>query len=140
MSRKKEDFFRNIKNPSIFVTRKFCYFEKKQLYLQSRNFFYLAGSYAQLTLLGQPRANSASQSQKTIPPDYQNGRVQYRTQSTNSERPHSFVATNSLQTVSDTKKTKDNHEKLLKQLEVQISTLINDRKFSLCCTGYEKRS
>ncbi|CAF1294482.1 unnamed protein product, partial [Rotaria sordida] len=77
-----------------------------------------AGSYAQLTLLGQPKVNSISQTQKTIPVDYQNGRVQYRTQTSNPERPHSTISSNSFQTVFDTKKARDNYEKLLKQLEI----------------------
>ncbi|CAF3659746.1 unnamed protein product [Rotaria sordida] len=77
-----------------------------------------AGSYAQLTLLGQPKVNSILQTQKTIPVDYQNGRVQYRTQTSNPERPHSTIGSNSFQTVFDTKKARDNYEKLLKQLEI----------------------
>ncbi|CAF2521165.1 unnamed protein product [Rotaria sp. Silwood2] len=86
-----------------------------------------AGSYAQLTLLGQPKVNLISQTQKTIPVDYQNGRVQYRTQVSNPERPHSTISSNSLQTVFDTKKARDSYEKLLKQLEISNKELDRQR-------------
>ncbi|CAF0825686.1 unnamed protein product [Rotaria sp. Silwood1] len=90
-----------------------------------------AGSYAQLTLLGQPKVNSISQTQKTIPVDYQNGRVQYRTQTSNPERPHSTISSNSLQTVFDTKRTRDSYEKLLKQLEISRKELDRQRSKGL---------
>lgn len=107
-----------ITNSSIFVI---------DLFLNLKNFFssscfisILAGSYAQLTLLGQPKV------QKSIPNDLQNGRIQYRTQSSNPERSNSILSTNSSQAIIDIKKARDQYEKILKQLEVNSS----ERNFS----------
>jgi len=91
------------------------------IYFHSENkifHLYLAGSYAQLTLLGQTKL------QKPIPNDSQNGRVQFRTQSLNPERSNSTLSTNSLQAVLDIKKARDQYEKILKQLDVLIKFLI----------------
>ena len=100
-------------------------------YIARKNFiidlliFCLAGSYAQLTLLGQPKANNnlTSQTQKSIPVDIQNGRTQYRTQSSNNEKSNNSVNSNSNQPVFDTKKARDSYEKILKQFEVIINLL-----------------
>ena len=86
------------------------------------NFFSsLAGSYAQLTLLGQPKLNSIS-TQKIIPGDNnQNGRVPFRTNTQTGsipERSNSTTSTHSLQTTFDTKKAKENYDRIVKQLEV----------------------
>jgi hypothetical protein len=79
----------------------------------------LAGSYAQLTLLGQPKANtSTSQTPRIIPADIQNGRAPFRTQSSNTERSNSSLSSNSTQPAFDTKKARDSYEKILKQFEV----------------------
>lgn len=75
-------------------------------------YLYLAGSYAQLTLLGQPKV------QKSIPTDSQNGRVQFRTQTSYPERSNSTISSNSLQTILDIRKARDQYEKILKQLDV----------------------
>lgn len=80
-------------------------------------FFYLAGSYAQLTLLGQPKVNLTTQVQKTIPIDSQNGRVTFRTQSSSVERSNGI---NTSQPVFDIKKARDQYEKILRQLEVLL--------------------
>lgn len=81
-----------------------------------------AGSYAQLTLLGQPKVNSTS-TQKIIPADNHNGRVPLRahTQTISiPERSNSTASTSSLQNTSDTKKAKDSFERISKQLEVRF--------------------
>lgn len=70
----------------------------------------LAGSYAQLTLLGQPKVNPTS-IQKILPSDNQNGPVPPL-------RANSTTSTNSVQNTFDTKKAKETYEKLVKQLEV----------------------
>ena len=93
----------------IFKRKKNCFF-----------LFSLAGSYAQLTLLGQPKINSTG-TQKIIPADNQNGRVPFRTNTQTismPERSNSTTSTHSLQTTFDTKKAKENYERLTKQLEV----------------------
>ncbi|CAF3474736.1 unnamed protein product [Rotaria socialis] len=90
-----------------------------------------AGSYAQLTLLGQSRTNSTSQTPKVIPVDYQNGRVQFRTQSSNPERPHSMFISNTLQAAVDTKKTRESHDKIFKQLEITKKELDRQRSKGL---------
>ncbi|CAM4747348.1 unnamed protein product [Rotaria magnacalcarata] len=90
-----------------------------------------AGSYAQLTLLGQSRTNSASQTPKVIPVDYQNGRVQFRTQTSNPERPHSMFISNTLQTAVDTKKIRESHDKSFKQLEITRKELDRQRSKGL---------
>ncbi|CAM4946311.1 unnamed protein product [Rotaria socialis] len=90
-----------------------------------------AGSYAQLTLLGQSRTNSTSQTPKVIPVDYQNGRVQFRTQSSNPERPHSMFISNTLQAAVDTKKTRESHDKIFKQLEITRKELDRQRSKGL---------
>jgi hypothetical protein len=88
-------------------------------------FFSLAGSYAQLTLLGQPKHNSTS-TQKIIPAENQNGRIQFRanTQTSIPERSNSTASTHSIQPTVDTKKARDNYERILKQLEVSIAALL----------------
>jgi hypothetical protein len=73
-----------------------------------------------LTLLGQPKLNSIS-TQKVIPGDNQNGRVPFRTNNQTGsipERSNSTTSTHSLQTTFDTKKAKENYERIAKQLEV----------------------
>jgi hypothetical protein len=106
---KKKDFLRTLEiHQSLSCI--YFHFEKKKIF-----HLYLAGSYAQLTLLGQTKI------QKSISNDSQNGRVQFRTQSSNPpERSNSTHSTNSLQTVSDIKKARDQYEKILKQLDVFI--------------------
>ena len=84
---------------------------------------FLAGSYAQLTLLGQPKSNSTLPTQTITRADYQNGQVQFRRQSLNRERSYGTHRCDSLQTIFDTKKTRDNYEKIYKQLEVFIDFL-----------------
>lgn len=88
-------------------------------------FFSLAGSYAQLTLLGQPKPNSTS-TQKIIPVENQNGRIQFRAnpQTSIPERSNSTASTHSIQSTGDTKKARDNYERILKQLEVSIAVLL----------------
>lgn len=80
----------------------------------------LAGSYAQLTLLGQPKGNSITSAPKSIPTDLQNGRAPVRMSSSSSaERSNSTSSTSTLQpVVFDIKKARDQYEKILKQLEV----------------------
>ena len=80
----------------------------------------LAGSYAQLTLLGQPKVNSTS-TQKIIPAENPNGRLQYRPGTHHSipERSNSTASSHSIQPTLDTKKARDSYERILKQLEVK---------------------
>jgi hypothetical protein len=110
---------------SIFVVCVFVSLYRKKNFIIDLLIFCLAGSYAQLTLLGQPKTNNnpAPQAQKSIPVDIQNGRTQYRTQSSNNEKSNSTVNSNSNQPVFDTKKARDNYEKILKQFEVIINLL-----------------
>ncbi len=105
--KKPEEFPSYIRNSSIFVIYLFSLL-KKIFYLC------LAGSYAQLTLLGQSKVNSTTQIPKSIPTDSQNGRIQFRTQSSSAERSNSIHNTGSL----DIKKARDQYEKILKQLDV----------------------
>jgi hypothetical protein len=73
-----------------------------------------------LTLLGQPKVNSTP-TPKVIPPDNQNGRTLFRanTQTVSMpERSNSTLSTSSLQNTFDTKKAKENYERISKQLEV----------------------
>jgi hypothetical protein len=90
---------------------------------EEKNFFFsLAGSYAQLTLLGQPKINSIP-TQKIIPADNQNGRVPLRTNTQTismPERSDSTLSRNSIPNTFDTKKVKENHERIAKQLEVGL--------------------
>lgn len=85
--------------------------------------FILAGSYAQLTLLGQPKINSNS-IQKTIHTDNQNGRVPSTRAHIQTvslpERSNSTLSTNSYSNTLDTKKAKDSFERIAKQLEVRL--------------------
>lgn len=76
----------------------------------------LAGSYAQLTLLGQPKVNPTS-IQKIIPIDNQNGRVPSRSNTQTISIPERSNSIN-LPNSSDTKKAKENFEKITKLLEV----------------------
>ncbi|CAF0865884.1 unnamed protein product [Adineta ricciae] len=88
-----------------------------------------AGSYAQLTLLGQPKLASAS-AQKLTPGDNQNGRVAFRTNpSTGSipERSNSTISTQSLQATFDNKKVKESYERIAKQLEKSKADLGRQR-------------
>ncbi len=91
---------------------------------EEKNLFHLclAGSYAQLTLLGQSKLNPTIQISKPIPADSQNGRVQFRTQSSNPERSNSMLSTSSIQTVFDIKKARDQYDKLFKQFEVLMNS------------------
>jgi len=80
----------------------------------------LAGSYAQLTLLGQPKINPTS-IPKIIPADIQNGRGPFRSHTQTismPERSNSTLSTSSLQNTFDTKKAKESYERITKQLEV----------------------
>jgi hypothetical protein len=73
-----------------------------------------------LTLLGQPKVNSTS-TPKSITADNQNGRVLLRANIQSSsipERSNSTASTHSLQTTSDTKKVRENYERISKLLEV----------------------
>ncbi len=73
-----------------------------------------------MTLLGQPKITSTS-SQKVILADNQNGRVPLRSNTQTisiPERSNSSLSTNSLQNTFDTKKAKENYERITKQLEV----------------------
>ncbi|CAF5018554.1 unnamed protein product, partial [Rotaria sp. Silwood1] len=88
-----------------------------------------AGSYAQLTLLGQPKINPTS-AQKIIPADNQNGRVSFRTNTQTisvPERSNSTTSTHSLSTTVDTKKLKENCERITKQLEKSRADLDRQR-------------
>ena len=80
-----------------------------------------AGSYAQLTLLGQPKINPTS-NQKIIHTDNQNGRVstiRAQTQTiTLPERSNSTLSSNSHTNTLDTKKARDSFDRIAKQLEV----------------------
>ncbi len=86
------------------------------IFIVNIKLFYLAGSYAQLTLLGHPKL----QTQKTISNDSQNGRVQFRTQNSTPERSNN---TNTVSVVFDGKKARDIYEKTFKQFEVLIHIL-----------------
>ena len=80
----------------------------------------LAGSYAQLTLLGQAKLHSTP-TQKVIPADNQNGRVPLRSNTQTisiPERSNSTISSSSLHHTFDTKKAKENYERIAKQLEV----------------------
>ncbi|CAF1482564.1 unnamed protein product [Rotaria magnacalcarata] len=89
-----------------------------------------AGSYAQLTLLGQPKVNSIS-TQKVIPTDNQNGRVSFRTNNNQTisvpERSNSTTSTHSLSTTVDIKKVKENYDRIFKQLEKSKADLERQR-------------
>ncbi|CAF3882877.1 unnamed protein product [Rotaria sp. Silwood2] len=88
-----------------------------------------AGSYAQLTLLGQPKINSTL-AQKIIPADNQNGRVSVRTNTQTisvPERSNSTTSTHSISTTVDTKKLKENCERITKQLEKSKADLDRQR-------------
>ncbi|CAF4135181.1 unnamed protein product, partial [Rotaria magnacalcarata] len=88
------------------------------------------GSYAQLTLLGQPKVNSIS-TQKVIPTDNQNGRVSFRTNNNQTisvpERSNSTTSTHSLSTTVDIKKVKENYDRIFKQLEKSKADLERQR-------------
>jgi len=91
------------------------------------NWYYLAGPYAQLTLLGQPKANLSS-TQKPLPNENQNGRVPFRgvvggQSNSMAERSNSTISTSSLHNTFDTKKAKDIHERIMKQLEVKFNSI-----------------
>jgi Rho guanine nucleotide exchange factor 12 len=89
-----------------------------------------SGSYAQLTLLGQPKINSTS-TQKITPADNnQNGRVPLRAHTqiiSIPERSNSTISTSSLQNTFDTKKAKESYERITKQLEKSKSDLDRQR-------------
>ncbi|CAF3552913.1 unnamed protein product [Rotaria sordida] len=88
-----------------------------------------AGSYAQLTLLGQPKINPTS-TQKIIPADNQNGRVSFRTNTQTisvPERSNSTTSTHSISITVDTKKLKENCERITKQLEKSKADLDRQR-------------
>jgi hypothetical protein len=73
-----------------------------------------------LTLLGQPKVNQPS-TQKVIPADNHNGRVPFRPNPQTisiPERSISTTSTHSGQNTFDLKKTKENYERISKQLEV----------------------
>ena len=72
-----------------------------------------------MTLLSQPKPNSIP-TQKIIPVEDQNVRVHMRggTQPTLPERSNSTASTHSMQAPVDTKKDRDNYERVAKQLEV----------------------
>ncbi len=75
-----------------------------------------------MTLLGQPKINSIP-TQKIIPADNQNGRVPLRTNTQTismPERSDSTISRNSVPNTFDTKKVKENHERIAKQLEVGL--------------------
>ncbi|CAF0847780.1 unnamed protein product [Adineta ricciae] len=79
-----------------------------------------AGPYAQLTLLGQPRANPAFQTQKSVSSsETQNERVQFRTQISTPERSSS--------TLFDAKKARDAYDKIFKQFETARKELDRQR-------------
>jgi len=67
--------------------------------------YFLAGPYAKLTLLGQPKL----QTQKSVPNETQTVRANHRPASFRSDRSNSLF---------DTKKARDQYEKILKQLDV----------------------
>lgn len=109
----------------LFVSKKFSE-TKKQKKTKFLLCFSLAGSYAQLTLLGQPKVNS-SLSQKAIPADNSNGRGQLRTNPPTSsvpERSNSTSNTHVLSTSADTKKLKENYDRISKQLDVSLTHLL----------------
>jgi Rho guanine nucleotide exchange factor 12 len=88
-----------------------------------------SGSYAQLTLLGQPKVNSPS-TQKIIPADNQNGRVPLRSHTqiiSIPERSNSTASTHSLQNTFDIKKAKESYERISKQLEKSKADLDRQR-------------
>ncbi|UJR10393.1 hypothetical protein I4U23_014597 [Adineta vaga] len=76
-----------------------------------------SGSYAQLTLLGQPKQNSQFQTQKSVTSDTQNGRVQYRTQMSTPERPTSTIHSNPTSMLFEGKKAREAYEKIFKLFE-----------------------
>lgn len=105
----------SIRDSSISVINLFSLLKKKPL---PRFHLYLAGSYAQLTLLGHPKNNSITSTPKSIPTDLQNGRAPFRMSSSSAERSNSTSSTGTMQPVFDIKKARDQYEKILKQLEV----------------------
>ena len=93
----------------------------------------LAGSYAQLTLLGQARINSVS-TQRIPPADNPTSRIpplRTGTQTSAPERSNSTTSTHSLQASSDTRKVRNNYERILKQLEVNAGRLFG-MSLALC--------
>ena len=84
--------------------------------------FDLAGSYAQLTLLGQPKASPILHTQKSVSTESQNGRVQFRTQISTPERSISAIHTIATPLVFDAKKARDAYEKIFKQFEVRVDS------------------
>ncbi|CAF1268688.1 unnamed protein product [Adineta steineri] len=90
-----------------------------------------AGSYAQLTLLGQSKANPTFQTQKSVSNESQNDRVQFRTQTSTPERSNNTIHSHSTPNVLDAKKARDIYDKVFKQFEMAKKELDRQRSKGL---------